>query len=150
MKSGKPKPTSNDMRTEFQFRSKLFNITVPGDHFINPGCYGDDVAEWLIRRLNEAGVKTSAKPGQEDFGWYVTFVVDGVEYWGFVGFQPNDIASGDCWLGWIERRTGLLGSIFTGRRRNVLPEAVDVINSILTSSPEIHDLRWLPDGDVGA
>src|SRR5215204_1450671 len=41
------------MNTVFQFRSTRFNCTVPKDFFINPNCYGDDVAEWLSQKLSE-------------------------------------------------------------------------------------------------
>jgi len=87
-------------------------------------------------------IKTSAKPGQEDFGWNLTFVLDGTEYCVVVGFQPNDPESGDCWIGWVERRVGFLGSILGGRNRGISPEAIALLDKVLRSSPEIRDLIW--------
>lgn len=130
------------MNNRFQFRSLLFNISVPRDYFINPNCFGDDAAVWMIQNLNERGIVTANEPGQEDFGWYFTFVVKDVEHCLLIGFQPNDPARGDQWIGWIERSAGFLSSIFGGRNRRVLPEAVDLIDSILRSSPHIHDVTW--------
>ena len=130
------------METGFQFLSTHFNTSVPKDYFINPGCYGDDLAEWLIARLNASAIATSAKPGQEDYGWYLTFVLDGTEYCVVVGFQPNDSESGDCWIGWVERHVGFFGSILGGRKRGISPDAIALLDRVLRSSPEVRDLIW--------
>ncbi len=92
--------------------------------------------------MRRQGIETSDRPGQEDFGWHFTFVVDSVRYCVVVGFQPNDVQHGDCWLGWVERDVGILGSIFGGRDRNVSTEAIQLVDSILRASTEIHDLKW--------
>src|SRR5688572_31743942 len=115
------------MKTKFEFCSRHFNISVPREYFINPCCYGDDLAWWLIEKLNALDIKTSSEPGQEDFGWYFTFTVNEVEHCVVVGFQPNDLESGDRWIGWIERQLGFLGSLTGGRNRAILPSAVAVI-----------------------
>ena len=134
------------MKTKFQFRSTEFNCTVTKDYFINPGCYGDDLAEWLIQGLGDAGIRASDKPDQEDFGWYFTFIVNDVEHCVVVGFQPNDPATGDKWIGWIEHQTGFLGSLFGGRKRGILPEAINAVDRVLKSSPDIHNLSWHEPG----
>jgi len=46
----------------------LFEVTTPGEHFINPRCFGDDFAGWIRERLDSDGVETS-EPIQEDWGW---------------------------------------------------------------------------------
>lgn len=130
------------MKPSFQFHSKYFNITEHRDYFINPGCYGDDLAGWLIKELDSAGIQTTSEPKQEDFGWYFTFVVNEIEHCVVVGFQLNDIEVGDCWIGWIERNVGFLTATFGGRHRGILPEAIDIIDSILSSTSEINELRW--------
>jgi hypothetical protein len=60
-------------RTLVTFKSSAFNTSEPKPYFINPGCYGDDVAKWLTRELRGRGFKTDEEPGQEDFGWYFNF-----------------------------------------------------------------------------
>jgi len=52
------------------FRSSRFNLSKVGDHFINPCCFGEDVAAWLRERLAERGIEADP-PGQEDWGWYL-------------------------------------------------------------------------------
>lgn len=134
------------MNTSFQFNSKLFNIAEPRDYFVNPGCFGDDVAAWLIVRLNDGGIRTTSEPDQEDYGWFFNFMVNDIEHCVVVGFQPNDVETGDCWLGWIERKVGFVSSMFGGRKRGILPQAIRAIDSILSAEPEIHELRWTPEG----
>ncbi|GMU66800.1 MAG: hypothetical protein AMXMBFR36_30740 [Acidobacteriota bacterium] len=46
----------------------LFEATTPGEHFINPRCFGEDFATWLRERLVSGAIETS-EPIQEDFGW---------------------------------------------------------------------------------
>ena len=130
------------METGFQFLSTHFNTSVPKDYFINPCCYGDDLAEWLIARLNASAIVTSEKPGQEDFGWYFTFDLDGTKYCVVVGFQPNDPDSGDCWIGWVERQVGFIASILGRRNVGISPDAIALLDTVLRSSPEIRDLTW--------
>lgn len=45
-----------------------FEATIPGENFINPRCFGEDLARWLQTRLTERGHNVS-DPIQEDFGW---------------------------------------------------------------------------------
>lgn len=130
------------MKTVFQFRSSYFNTKVSQDYFINPSCFGDDLALWIIEKLRQKGIVTGATPEQEDFGWYVTYIINSKEYCVVVGFQPNDVFRGDCWIGEIERHGGLFDSLLGGRHRGIETEAVEAIDSILKSAPEIHDLEW--------
>lgn len=130
------------MKTIFQFRSNSFNATVPQDYFINPSCYGDDLAVWIMRKLQQDGIATSSTPEQEDFGWYFTYSIRNKEYCVVVGFQPNDVSTGDCWIGEIERHVGFVGSILGGRHRGIDEEAIAVIDDVLKAEPEIRDLEW--------
>jgi hypothetical protein len=57
-------------RTVVTFESMAFNMAEPKDYFINPRCFRDDVAKWLINELRKQAVKTDEQPGQEDFGSY--------------------------------------------------------------------------------
>lgn len=54
------------MRTVVTFCSAAFNPTQPRPYFINPGCFGDDRARWLIGELRHQGLETDEKPDQED------------------------------------------------------------------------------------
>lgn len=138
------------MKTEVCFHSTSFNCTEPKDYFINDCCFGDDVARWLMAKLRAQGIQTADEPGQEDFGWYFTFTTGGAEHCFIIGFQPNDPATGDRWLGSLDRPTGFLASLFGGRKRGILPEAVQAIDTALRSSPDIRHIIWQEPGtDTG-
>lgn len=130
------------MFTKFEFRSAKFNCTTPKDYFINPGCYGDDAAVWLSGKLREQNIEVSGLPDQEDFGWFFTFNIQGVEHCIVLAFQPNDPERGDRWFGWIERHVGFVHSILGGRRRGILPAAIKAIDEILTTSADIDFIGW--------
>ena len=138
------------MKTDVAFHTTGFNCTEPRDHFINAGCFGDDVCKWLIEQLRARGVATADEPGQEDFGWYFTFTAGGAEHCFVVGFQPNEPLKGDRWLGSIERHVGLLGSLLGGRRRGISPAAVEAIDGVLKSSPQIRNVVWHEPGTDAA
>jgi hypothetical protein len=55
----------SSMRTVCTFQSPLFDSATPRDHFINPGCYGDDAARWLSTALRARGLQADAEPGME-------------------------------------------------------------------------------------
>jgi|RhiMethySRZTD1v2_1073278.scaffolds.fasta_scaffold02360_10 hypothetical protein len=137
---------SLSLKTEVHFRSAAFNCSESKDYFINDSCFGDDVAWWLIQQLRAQGIQTADEPNQEDFGWYFTFYVGDTEHCFVIGFQPNDPTTGDQWLGWLERQTGFLGSLFGGRKRGILPEAVQVIDAALRASPDIQYVTWHEPG----
>jgi hypothetical protein len=134
------------MKTEVEFRSTAFNCTEPKDYFINECCFGDDVCQWLIGELRGRGFIATSEPGQEDFGWFATFEFGGVQHCFIVGFQPNDPAAGDRWLGCLERQTGFISSIFGRRKRGISPDAVALIDSVLRSHPAIDCIVWHEPG----
>jgi len=132
------------MRTVVTFQSTSFNTTEPKPYFINPCCFGDDLARWLIGQLRGRGVDTDEKPGQEDFGWYLDFQIAGVRSTFVVGFgfPPLDASADGTWIGWIERSRGFLGSVLGRRNRYIDPSAVELMHTILSTSPNFRDVRW--------
>jgi hypothetical protein len=132
----------SQLRTVVTFESTAFNMTEPKDYFINPCCFGDDVAEWLISELRKLGMRADEKPGQEDFGWYLDFEVAGIGHTFVVGRRPTTGNEAGRWVGWLERRHGFVRSLFGGRKRGIQPSAAEAIHRILTGSPQIRDVRW--------
>ena len=131
---------SGSLTTVVTFKSSAFNTTEPRAYFINPCCFGDDVARWLIEALRAKGCKAE-EPGQEDFGWYFNFEVEGVEHCCVLGYRPEHNDEGS-WIGWMERSRGSIGSIFGGRQRGILLAASRAIHDILSNSSQIRDIRW--------
>ena len=108
------------MRTVATFDSREFNLTEHREHFINEGCFGDDLGRWLIERLRAAGAVPDAEPGQEDFGWYVNYSVGDQSYCAVIGN-----VGGEFWFVAVERVTGFVGSILGQRRRSVPVAGID-------------------------
>ncbi|MGB2663158.1 MAG: hypothetical protein WAK48_04085 [Candidatus Acidiferrum sp.] len=52
------------------FRTIRFNVSITKEHFINPDCFGEDLAAWLRDKLIDRGSDVS-ELGQEDWGWYL-------------------------------------------------------------------------------
>ena len=128
------------MRAEASFRSSVFNTSDVRDYFINPCCFGDDLAKWLMARLREAGCETDEQPGQEDFGWYFNFTVPAGAHCCIVGYQEDEPEG--IWHITLERRRGFVASLFGGRGHGIDAAAVDAIKKALDSAPEIRELRW--------
>jgi hypothetical protein len=50
------------------FKTDRFNLSKVGQHFINPCCFGEDLAAWLRVKLIERSIEVH-EPYQEDWGW---------------------------------------------------------------------------------
>lgn len=130
------------------WRSSAFNTAQPQPYFINPGCYGDDAARWLIARLRAAGIDTDAEPDQEDFGWFFEFRIDNRAHCFVLSCRPEEDGS-STWVGAIEAGGAILARI---RNRGKLDRrSFTAIHQALSCSAEISDVRWhrRPDFDAG-
>ena len=128
---------ANSVRTAAIFDSDAFNLTEPKDYFINPICFGDDLALWLLGKLEERGFVIDKEPGQEDFGWYILYEVDDKPYCVTIGGYEET-----RWWITVERHLGLFASLTGARSRNIPEAAVRTIHDILGTVPEISNLAW--------
>jgi hypothetical protein len=133
---------NSKLRTVVTFNSTAFNMAEPRDYFINPGCFGDDLAKWLIDELRKQGMKADEQPGQEDFGWYLNFEIAGKGHTFVIGHRPMGESEAGIWIGWLERNAGFIGSLFGGRKRGIQPSAIEAIHKILSNSALVRDVRW--------
>lgn len=116
-------------------------------YFINDCCFGDDVAQWMIAELGKQGVMSSAEPGQEDFSWYLTFEIATRRFFFLISFRPDDVTNGATWIGFIERKCSVLEMLFRMHKRGVTVAAQQLIDRVLSSSPQIRDIRWYDNRD---
>lgn len=119
-------------------------------YFINDGCYGDDVARALIEQLCARGIAVDAEPGQEDFGWYVGFSIGGMDYQFLLGHRPADGKDPAVWIGKLERKAGLVGSLFSGRNRGIRSEGATTIHLAISGLAQVSKIRWHRKGDFDA
>ena len=137
-------------RTIVTFKSRGFNTSVSKPTFVNPECYGDDVAIWLIEELRARGVETDEQPGAEDFGWYLKFAHNSTPYCAVVGYRPEDEPNEGDWVVWLERDAGFLASLLGRRDRGINPEAAQLLHDILSSSSKAESIRWHAKKDFEA
>ena len=58
------------MKTQVEFRSSKFPPYEGEEEQINPGLWGKRLAEYLVQKLSEKGIKTEEIIA-EDWGWYI-------------------------------------------------------------------------------
>jgi hypothetical protein len=128
------------MKTLVEFRSDAFPAYEGEEETINPGVYGQRLAEFLVSGLKAKGFE-ALQPIAEDWGWIVPIRNEGFRMWIGCGTQGR---RGD-FLCFIEphrpviRRYLLFGKVDTTPKISALREA---IHELLVGHPEVHDLRW--------
>lgn len=123
------------MANTVRFQAPAFNSTEPKAHFINPGCFGDDVANWLKPRLEALGYRVDG-PGQEDWGWYLVSDRDGRAHYLNIGH------TGDEWQIIVEPQRGVRDRL---RGANKTPDQrlLEELHEILAAATQISVSEWL-------
>ena len=123
------------------FDTERFNLSKGKEHFINPCCFGEDLATWLKVRLTDKGVKTSA-PGQEDWGWYLRATCGQQSY--FLGMNGNPKAEGSDEGEWriMIKKNRSLWDIATGHGKiREDDQMVRIIREILQEESSVRRVR---------
>ena len=71
-------------------QTDLFEATTPGPNFINPRCFGEDFALWLVERLKKRNIEPS-EPIQEDWGWALIVPYQGSRFTLSIGVMDESI-----------------------------------------------------------
>lgn len=121
------------------FESDAFNASEPRPYFINPDCFGDDLARWLSNELSTRGVQIG-DVGQEDFGWYFDATANGAEHFVFVGLRPASDEDPAQWVVVVERR----GS------RGIASELAHAIDAALRAAAHVRNATWHWKSDFDA
>jgi len=129
--------------THVTFVTRLFNAEDVKDYFINPCCFGDDCAQWLIDRLVSHGIeKLDERPTQEDWGWCFSVTTGQLNFMIGVGLCEDE-GSPNTWLVFIESQLSWLSRRLFGRSDDAeLLTVCRMIDRALKSAPEISDVRW--------
>jgi hypothetical protein len=132
-------------RRTVTFRNESFNTRTSRSYFINAGCFGDDVLEWLASALTASGVKVIGKPDQEDFGWFLNFECREVNHCFVLGYRPDEPRG--LWVGSLERSRNVLGSMLGLRRVGIRQDAALLIHRLLSGMPGTTEILWHEDSD---
>jgi hypothetical protein len=128
-------------RAVVTFASPAFNMTETKDYYLNPGCFGDDVALWFIEEMSKRGYPVASNPGREDFGWYVLFG-EGPSPHCLVISHLLDDSDRFLWFCEVERQFGFWRSLMGRRAHYVDEHAVAFVHEVLSQSTLIDELRW--------
>jgi hypothetical protein len=128
------------MKTLVEFRSNAFPAYEGEEETINPGVYGQRLAEFLVSGLKAKGFEP-LQPIAEDWGWIVPIRNKEFRMWIGCGTQGQ---RGD-FLCFIEphrplkRKYLIFGKVDTTAKISALREA---IHELLVGHPEVRDIRW--------
>lgn len=131
------------MRLDLVFHSDRFNLSEVKKHFINPCCFGEDLAQWLAGKLRELGA-TVGEPYQEDWGWEFQAEYAGARYYVGVGGNAEEGAGKPNFGEWrviLSKRRSLLqalggrgrleaGDALAALVRNLLRREIDPATSV--------------------
>ena len=124
------------------FETDRFNVSEVKEHFINPCCFGEDLAEWLRQRLAEKGV-TAGTPGQEDWGWYLFAQQDSQRYFLGMGGYPGKGGLGKNdgeWRIIVEKRRSIWEKLRGRNKITATDPVVSIIEDILREQPDVRNL----------
>jgi len=127
------------MKTQVEFRSSKFPPYDGEEEEINPGLWGKRLAEYLVHKLAEKGIKTEEMVG-EDWGWYVPIPNEGFRLALCCGHQNGD---DDQFLCFTDPSTPVVKKFF--KRLDATPQLTqltDALRQILATDPEIRDVIW--------
>ena len=127
------------MKTHVEFRSKKFPAYEGEEEQINSGLWGKRLAEYLVQKLSDKGIKTEEIVG-EDWGWYIPIPNEGFRLAIGCGHQYGD---DDVFLCFTDPRTPVVKKIFKKIDATAqLTCRTEAMQQILSSDPEIKDIVW--------
>ena len=129
------------MRTHIEFRSDKFPAYPGEQEKINPDLWGQRLAEYLQIKLNEEGISTDEHIGFEDWGCELALV--GTPFPIRIGCgRYQEYPNG--YLCFITPSQPVIRK-FLFKKIDTTSEVIriaDALDKILTSDPDIRDLRW--------
>jgi hypothetical protein len=125
---------------ELMLHTDLFETAVPGPNFINPRCFGEDFAVWIVERLKTRSIESS-KPIQEDWGWALIVPYQGSRFTLSIGVMDESIGQTPAeWRVGVSYEKPLNGfrAWFRSPPSAELSQLAGVVEEILRSEPRIQ------------
>jgi len=129
------------------FRSALFENKEPKPHFINPICFGEDLAAWLIEKIRPT-ISELSEPIQEDYGWGFWATISGAPYWVAIAINEESIGQEVAeWYVSVAHEAGCnpIRRWTTRPKLEALLALCHAIDTALYSELEIAEIRWWTD-----
>jgi hypothetical protein len=131
------------MKTQVEFRSAKFPPYDGEAEQINPGLWGKRLAEYLVLRLSEKGIKTGEIVA-EDWGWYIPIPNEAFSLALGCGHQNGDDNEFLCFT---DPGRPIVRKLFKKIDGTVqLTRLTEALQQILDSDSEIKDVRWSEPG----
>lgn len=124
------------------FTTDRFNLSVAKPHFINPGCFGEDLAAWLEARLIRENVKAGSR-GQEDWGWYLRARLGDRAYFLAMSGNANENSPRNLgeWRIFVEKRRSLWERLSGADKIDDNDGMVATIREILEKEADFSEVR---------
>lgn len=130
--------------SDLLFESNQFNLSQVHPHFINPCCFGEDLAAWLSEQLRAQDFSATS-PAQEDWGWYFDVQMNGADYFVGVGGNSHEDAADPNFGEWriMVEKTRSLWQKLRGKNQASRAEPIyAVIENLLRQKLGIASVRY--------
>jgi hypothetical protein len=125
------------------FRTERFNLSKVREHFINPCCFGEDLAAWLRPKLIERSCEV-LQPYQEDWGWELPATHGNDSYYLCMSGNSDESSTNPDegeWRVIVEKRRSI-GQRLTGKGTIAADDKmVTTIEEILCAEPTIREVH---------
>ena len=125
------------------FQTNRFNVSKVGEHFVNPCCFGEDLAAWLRTQLVERGVGTR-EPYQEDWGWELPAMLGSDGYYLCMSGNADEPDAGKDEGEWriiIEKRRSIRQRLRGTGKIAADDKMVRMIETLLCQESAINNVR---------
>jgi hypothetical protein len=124
------------------FKTDRFNLSKVGEHFINPCCFGEDLASWLRIKLSEQGVQVR-EPYQEDWGWELPAMQESDSYYLCMSGNSDESSTNKDAGEWgiiVEKRRSIGQRLRGVGKIAANDKMVKTIEEILRAEPTIREV----------
>jgi hypothetical protein len=125
------------------FKTHRFNLSKEGEHFINPCCFGEDLAGWLRTKLIERSVEVH-QVYQEDWGWELPVACGNDLYYLCMCGNSDELNTnpdeGERRI-IIEKRRTIGQRLSDAGKLTANDEMAKTIEEILSGEPTVRELR---------